>query len=1224
LIGRILAFPRLELATFWKRPLNIVMFLILAFMTFGLVAGGVQVRSGSADTGGAKLAVNGSFNLAFADAIIFAIFLPFFVAVSCGMPLLQDFDRKINRLLTASPLSHVEYAFSRFLGAFGAIVVILLVWLAVQIGLYQLWPIDVNERVRGAFHLWNYLTPLLLFALPLGIFVGGVAMWLGVRTRQPVLVFALPVIIVVGGTFFLWEFNPEWLPRWIDKLMQAIDPTGFRWFSRTYLEEDRGVVFYNAASLKPDGLIIGSRVGLVIVGLLAVWLTGRRLERTEHDDLRVGNAQKLLAEANTAESTAGETEHAAIAARGANPASTVRAPGFLATTFHMLRHETRALLRSPGVWLFGPLILLQTWASSILRLGPLDTQLLLTTGFGAAGAFNTLTLLLCLLTLFYTVESLVREERCGLSGILRATPVPSASVLAGKVLANALLALIIIACASAAIGLVLAIQSWKTNIRIPLEFPVLILILGVLLAPTLILWCAFTTFLYALLRNRFVVYGVALGSLLATGFATQFGWLNWLTLWHLWSAVQWSELDRLGFMWPAIVANRLTALALAVFLIIAALKIWPRRHPDLRAIADRTRPWPLFKGLIVPGLAAIPLIILSFYTGLGVRKGFQGGPAQSAEKAYWKRNSNTWQDVPSPALDSVDAEVKLFPESRSLAVEGSYVLRNPHKEPMSEIPLTVGFHFQSSNWTVDDVATDPAKRDQPVPCIENRNNLFVVKPARPLQKDETVRVHFKLEGQFPKGWTRSRSGSMEFILPSGVVLTSFSPSFLPVPGFSEEIGVDEKNRRDAREYPLDHWKRRVDPGFGPAWSTQVKLAIEGPAQWVINGVGIEKESTESNGRQRVVWETDHPVRFFNIVAGPLDATPGETTTVYHNKQTSYNVPTMVRALDAARKNYSGWFGEYPWKNLRVTQFPALASYAQGFPGNISFAENIGFLSEPIQETKESGSLDAAFYIVAHEAGHQWWGNIVMPGKGPGGNIISEGLAEFSALMLIHHELGEEQGKTLRRRWEQNYVEGRSADNERPINRIDGSRPGDSVVTYPRAGLVFWMLRDLMGEDAMLAGMKEFVTKWRNGVETPEGLDFPLIEDLIESLRPHAPDLAKFDAYVNQWVYGKALPELEVSDSAVVNVNDSYSVSARVSNTGTGEADVRVRVLGASSKPGDQDDKPPHEDAIVHVAPGKPAELKISTGFKPAKLVLDPEVELLFAGRKRTETKLSTP
>jgi ABC-type transport system involved in multi-copper enzyme maturation permease subunit len=122
-------------------------------------------------------------------------------------------------------------------------------------------------------------------------------------------------------------------------------------------------------------------------------------------------------------------------------------------------------------------------------LGPLDTPLLITTGSAAASVFDTLTLLLCFLVLFYTVESLVREERCGLSAIFRAEPVPTASVLAGKVLANAAMALVIIGCASLAIAMVLGKQALDTEIAIPFDVPVLFLILGVLLTPTLIVRC---------------------------------------------------------------------------------------------------------------------------------------------------------------------------------------------------------------------------------------------------------------------------------------------------------------------------------------------------------------------------------------------------------------------------------------------------------------------------------------------------------------------------------------------------------------------------------------------------------------------------------------------------------------------------------------------------------------------------------------------------------------
>ena len=244
----------------------------------------------------------------------------------------------------------------------------------------------------------------------------------------------------------------------------SLDPTGMRWFSRTYLTEDRGVAFYNSTSVAPDSAFVISRVGFIVLGVLSVWASGRRLERTEHRDLRVGDVARLLAEAAREDAAVGLAQHGAIAARGGNPAAIYTTPRFITSTFHVLRSETRTLLRSPGVWLFGPLILLQTWGTTNFRIGPLDTELLISTGTGATGAFNTLTLLLCFLTLFYTVESLVREERCGLSAIFRAAPVPTAAVLAGKILANAVLAIVIIGAAALAIVIVLITQAVRTGL----------------------------------------------------------------------------------------------------------------------------------------------------------------------------------------------------------------------------------------------------------------------------------------------------------------------------------------------------------------------------------------------------------------------------------------------------------------------------------------------------------------------------------------------------------------------------------------------------------------------------------------------------------------------------------------------------------------------------------------------------------------------------------------
>lgn len=51
----------------------------------------------------------------------------------------------------------------------------------------------------------------------------------------------------------------------------------------------------------------------------------------------------------------------------------------------------------------------------------------------------------------------------------------------------------------------------------------------------------------------------------------------------------------------------------------------------------------------------------------------------------------------------------------------------------------------------------------------------------------------------------------EFVLPSGVVLTSSSASFLPLPGFVDGVGGDDKHDRDTKEYPLRHPALEIPP-----------------------------------------------------------------------------------------------------------------------------------------------------------------------------------------------------------------------------------------------------------------------------------------------------------------------------------------------------------------------------------------------------------------------------
>src|SRR5207245_3305762 len=107
-------------------------------------------------------------------------------------------------------------------------------------------------------------------------------------------------------------------------------------------------------------------------------------------------------------------------------------PGLVRGIVEVACVELRELRGHPGLYLFVPLILLQIVGTNLVAVGAFGTPLLLTSGTVAVGAMNTVTLLVCLLLLFYTVESLERERLTRLASVYYATPLRAASVVLGK------------------------------------------------------------------------------------------------------------------------------------------------------------------------------------------------------------------------------------------------------------------------------------------------------------------------------------------------------------------------------------------------------------------------------------------------------------------------------------------------------------------------------------------------------------------------------------------------------------------------------------------------------------------------------------------------------------------------------------------------------------------------------------------------------------------------
>lgn len=1191
----------LELAFTLKRPLFWFLLLLTLLLSWGMSTGNMQIASGDASVGGQRAWITSEFSVAFILSIMACTMHAFFLSIAAGTVVVRDDDSRTGEILHSTQLQPGEYIWGKFLAVLSGFLLALLCHLLFMVLFNHLIPNAEAAEARGPFGIANYLRPALVFALPMLIFVAGVSFWLGERFRRPLAVFLFPIAILLLSVFFLWDWTPTWLDPRIDRLLMWLDPAGFRWLNQTWIKLDRGARFYNMNPIGLDTAFVLSRAAFTTVGLLGVALAQRHLGRS----LRGARVSRAEREQVRHREPRAEAEAALARARAAVSPGPLAALGmrsdpigFTGGTLRIARTELRNLLASPGLYLFAILILFEALGNSLTELGPFGTRLLVTPGQLAVSTSGVLSFLLVFLLMFYTVESIERDMGSGSAPILYATPIPTASILFGKALANSVVGVFMVVATFLGCTIALLIQG-----KVGLDLGPFLLVWGLLLVPTFLVWTSFILAVRAITGQRYATYGIGLAVVAFTGYKLILGEVNWVGNWPLWGALAWSDMGAFQLDTRALLLNRLMALGLTALFTVIAVQVFQRRQTDAIATLHRAAPRQIGRAALRLAPVALVPLVCGIALWLAVQDGFQGDAYDKKGRDYWKKNLATWLDAPQPALTRAELDLRFEPERRWFRNQGTYELINDREEPLARFALTGGPHWKEVKWTLNGKPYEP----------EDQAGLYVFTPPGPLPPGGRLRVGFRFEGTFPEGVTENGGGTNEFILPAGVVLTSFSPSFTPALGYFEEIGrKEDENDYEPRDYLPDFYLGKTDAGFGLNRSYTTRIRITGPAEYTWNSVGTRTSDKLENGLRTVVWESDRPVRFFNVVAGRWKEKRGKGTVLYYHPEHGYNVDEMSATLDAARQWYSTWFHPYPWHELKLSEFANLDTYAQGFPTNITFSEGIGFL------TKSDIKTDAVFVVTAHEAAHQWWGNLLTPGDGPGGNILSEGMSHFSTLLLLEQVKGARARQEFARRIEERYGEERRVDTEKAMVWVDGSKPGDTTATYDKGGWVFWMLMEHMGRERALAGLRRFIADWG---DKP---DHPVLQDFLATMRPFAPDPAAYDAFAKQWFHEVVVPQYELRGARKEKRGEGWEVVVKVKNTGTGRMPVQVAAARGERFSEEGKPQPGYRDARtppVLLGPNQEREVRIACPFEPERVLVDPDVRVLQLRRKNAVAEL---
>src|SRR6185503_5889015 len=191
------------------------------------------------------------------------------------------------------------------------------------------------------------------------------------------------------------------------------------------------------------------------------------------------------------------------------------------------------------------------------------------------------------------------------------------------------------------------------------------------------------------------------------------------------------------------------------------------------------------------------------------------------------------------------------------------------------------------------------------------------------------------------------------------------------------------------------------------------------------------------------------------------------------------------------------FGPYPFKELRVVEFFRYVSFARANPYTITFSERSAFITRI-----ESDDVDRPFFFVAHETAHQWWGNALRGARLKGDALLSEKLAQYSAMMVMEKTYGRDMARRFYGFERDRYLSGRRAFASREVPLVDAFDEGN--LYYNKGAVAMYSLREMVGADSVNAALRRFYTQYAE-----KGPPYPTSLDLMRELRAVTPDSLQY-------------------------------------------------------------------------------------------------------------------
>ena len=356
-----------------------------------------------------------------------------------------------------------------------------------------------------------------------------------------------------------------------------------------------------------------------------------------------------------------------------------------------------------------------------------------------------------------------------------------------------------------------------------------------------------------------------------------------------------------------------------------------------------------------------------------------------------------------------------------------------------------------------------------------------------------------------RGFRNARRATRDLtgVVANGSFLNSYQigPQF----GLDENRLLTDRGRRRKHGLPEalhpaplgDQASRAASYPGNIGWTTS-DITLTTDADETPIAPGDKVSDVTVGGRRTARFVTTVPILdFFSIqsarYAVKTERYKGVDLSVYYDPQHRTNVERMLRALRVGLDYYQANFSPYQFHQARIVEFPDYAQFAQSFAGTFPWSEGLGFIAD----YRDPSRVDIVTYVAAHEFAHQWWAHQMIGADQQGGDVLTETLAQYSALRVMRRIYGPDLVRKFLKYELDSYLRGRGGElaAEQPLERDENQ----GYIHYRKGSLVMYRLADEIGEDKVNAALRSLLAKYafKDG-------PLPTALDLVAALRAQAP------------------------------------------------------------------------------------------------------------------------